>query len=66
MDVNLFSGRNAIIEDDNAPIHTTKIVSELHEEHSCEVKHVIWPPQTPDLNIIENLRCILEKKQVRS
>ena len=58
MAAELFSEGNAIFQDDNAPIHTTKIVSEQHEEHSGEVEHLIWLPQPPDFNIIENLWCI--------
>ena len=39
----LFPEGNAIFQDDNAPIHTARIVKKSHEEHSNEVEHLIWP-----------------------
>ena len=53
--------RNAIFQDDNAPIHTARFV----EEQSDEVEHLVWPPQSPNLNIIEHLWPVLEL-QIRS
>ena len=41
MVVKLFLERNAIFHNDNAPIHTVKIVSEWHEEHSSKVVHLM-------------------------
>lgn len=40
-------------QDDGAPCHRAKIVSEWKEEH--DMMCLDWPPQSPDLNPIENL-----------
>ena len=37
----LFPEENTIFKDDNAPIHTARIVKEWHEEHCNEVEHLV-------------------------
>lgn len=50
----LFPNGGAIFQDDNAPIHTARVVQNWHE-HESEVKHLGWTPQSPNLNMIEHL-----------
>ncbi|GFX17930.1 transposable element Tcb2 transposase [Trichonephila clavipes] len=57
-----FPGECQLYQDDNAPIHTAKIVQEWFTEHEGEVGHLDWPLQPPDLNIIEHLWGYLESK----
>ncbi|GFT69280.1 transposable element Tcb2 transposase [Trichonephila clavipes] len=57
-----FPGECPLYQDDNAPIHTAKIVQEWFAEDEGEVGHLDWPPQSPGLNIIEHLWGYLESK----
>jgi DDE superfamily endonuclease len=45
--------KNVIFQEDNAPIHKCKIVSQLMQELGIETLE--WPPQLPDLSPIENV-----------
>jgi hypothetical protein len=44
------------------PIHTAGIVQIQFEENGGELQHLTWPPQSPNLNIIEPLWSVLETR----
>lgn len=63
-----FPEEDFILQHDNSPVHKAKKVAAFLE--SREVAVLEWPPQSPDLNIIENvwgnMKDALAHRQLRS
>lgn len=56
-------GKTPIFMQDNAPVHTARIVKKWCEENNIPVMK--WPPYSPDLNPIENCwKHLKEKLQI--
>jgi transposase len=46
-------GKEVVMQEDNAPWHTAKIITKYL--NNKRINRMNWPPQSPDLNPIENL-----------
>ena len=52
--------RGMLMQQDNAPAHKAATTMRFLREHNIET--LDWPPQSPDLNLIENMwGCLKEK-----
>ena len=55
------AGRPMVFMQDNAPCHKAKVVMDFLAENNIETLR--WPPQSPDMNPIENFCAIIKAKR---
>ena len=58
------AGRPMVFMQDNAPCHKAKVVMDFLAENNIETLR--WPPQSPDMNPIENLWAIIKAKRQKN
>ncbi|GBO12769.1 hypothetical protein AVEN_44661-1 [Araneus ventricosus] len=44
---------------DNATHHASGVATKCLQEHSSDFRHFHWPPKSPEMNIIEDIRDAL-------
>ncbi len=56
-------GSKFILEQDNDPKHTANFIKNYlkHKEEQGVLEVMVWPPQSPNLNIIESVRDYMKR-----
>ena len=63
--VRMFTNNDAVFQDGSSPIFTARSVQSRFDEYEDALQHLPWSAQSPDLNVIEPPRSVLESR-VRS
>ena len=54
-----FPDNSYTFQDDNAPVHHARVVERY--KHQNNIRGMIWPAQSPDINIIENCGHLVKR-----
>ncbi|GBM19081.1 hypothetical protein AVEN_236907-1 [Araneus ventricosus] len=46
-------------QQNNATPHTSRVATKWLQKHSSDFRHFHWPPKSPEINIIEDIRDAL-------
>ncbi|GBO04217.1 hypothetical protein AVEN_101118-1 [Araneus ventricosus] len=52
----VYSDRSGQFQQGNATPHASRVATKWLQEHSSDFRHFHWPPKSPEMNIIEDIR----------